>query len=427
MRRRFSGALTSLSRLDRKIARDFSSILALRAFERFSGLLVTVILFRSLEKEQLAQYGFVQTVVAVCAIFGIQEFQNTISQSVARGFPGTYRRCVPLALRWSTVGTLALLLLGVWYLVAGQKQLGFGFLMAAPVFPLIHAISQWKGVFQGEGNFRSFSAAEASNATARTLLILAALWLFPGSFLVPLLVFLAVPAMQNLRQTLVCFRRIPANAPVEDGAIAYGMRANQYSAVGVMVANLDRILIFTLLSPLLLAVYMVAEKFADLLHGMVQDLGAVLATRFSKIDRYSHRLDNVLKLASLAIGASVILFAVFALPSLTVLIFGDAYQDSVLYAQFLVASVAIGNIATLRFRFIRSKLDASSYRNVLFTASFGKMAASVVLIPWLGLAGAVTSVWLHRIVLAAITSHTIRTRYLKDAADRPGGPDASGP
>ena len=91
-----------------------------------------------------------------------------------------------------------------------------------------------------------------------------------------------------------------------------------------------------------------------------------------------------------------------------------------------MATIAVGNIATLRFRFIRSKLDAASYRNVLLTASFSKLAASAALIPWLGLAGAVTAVLLHRIVLAAITSYTIRTRYLKDAVDRPGGPDAPG-
>ncbi len=425
MKKRVAGVWHSVRRLDRTITRDFSSILGLRLVEKVSGFIVVAVLFRSLDKEQLAQYGFIQTVVAMCAIFGIQEFQNTISQSVARGFPGTYRRSVPLALRWSSIGALVLLFIGAWYLQAGQRQLGIGFVMAAPIFPLMHAISQWKGVFIGEGNFSSFSVAEASNAIVKTLLIMATLWLFPGSFLAPLLVFLAIPAMQNLRQTLLCFRRIPALAPTEDGAIAYGLRANQYSAVGIVVANLDRVLIFTFLSPALLAVYMAAEKFADLLQSMVQDLGAVLATKFSKIERYSHRLDDALKLASLAIAIFVILFAVFAVPPLTLLIFGSGYQESIRYAQFLVASVAVGNIATLRFRFIRSRLDAVSYRNVLLTASFGKLAASAALIPWLGLAGAVASVLLHRCILAAITAYTIRTRYLPGAADRPGGPDAT--
>lgn len=415
MKARVAAAWASVLRLDRSITRGFSSILGLRIVEKLAGFVVVALLFRLMDKEQLAHYGFIQTVVAMCAIFGIPEFQNTVNQSVARGFPGTYRAAVPLALRWSVLGSLILVGLSLWYLMAGRSDLGWGFLIGAALLPVLHALNAWKGVLLGEAKFSAFSVAEASNAIVRTALIVGALLLFPGSLLAPLTAFFIVPALQNLRQTLRCYRRIDPHLPPEDGAIAYGLRANLYSAVGIIVSNLDRVLIFTLLSPLLLAVYMAAEKFAELLQGAVQDLAAVLATKFSKIERYSHKLDDALKLASLAIGAFVLLFAWFAVPPLTVLIFGEAYRESIIYAQVLVATVAVGNIATLRFRFIRSKLDASSYRNVLLTGSFGKLVASCSLIPLFGLAGAVVSVLCHRMILAAITSHTIRRRYLLGA------------
>ncbi len=398
--------------MDGSVARGFSSILALRLVEKVSGLVVTMLLFRMLSKEQLAQYGFLQTVVAMCAIFGIQEFTNTVSQSVARGHDGTFRASVPLSLRWSLAGSLILLALGGWYTLDGQRMLAIGFFMVAPIFPVLHALHQWKGLFLGEGNFAAFSKAEASNALIRTVLLLCALQLFPGQLLAPVLVFFLVPAVQNLWQTRRAFARVPASAPVEGGAIAYGMRSNVYSAVGVSVSNLDRVLIFTLLSPPLLATYMAAEKFADLMQGMVQDLGAVMATKFSKIERYSHRLDDALQLAALVIATFVLLFAWLAVPPLTRLIFGAGYLDSIVYAQLLVASVAVGNIATLRFRFIRSKLDGSSYRNVLLLGSMAKLTASALLIPLFGLAGAVASVFVHRLAMALITSYIIRTRYL---------------
>jgi O-antigen/teichoic acid export membrane protein len=403
--------------LDSSIARGFSSILALRVVEKLSGFVVTVFLFRMLEKEQVAEYGFIQTVVAICAIFGIQEFQNTISQSVARGFPGTYRCAVPLALRWSLVGAAIVAGFGAWYFWFGRTSLGQGFLFAAALFPVFHALSQWKGVYLGEKNFTRFTMAEASNAIVKAVLIIAVLFAFPGSMLAPVLVFFAVPAAQNLRQTLMCHRRIPAHAAVEEGAIAYGLRANRYSAIGIAANNLDRILIFTLLSPPLLAIFMAAEKFAELLQSIVQDLGAVLAPKFSTIERYSRRLDDTLKLVSLAMGIVIILFAIFALPSLIVLVFGPDYRESVLYAQVLVGAVAVRNIATLRFRFIRSKLDATSYRNVLLISSVGRIAASTTLIPLFGLAGAVASVFFHRLALSAVIGHTIRTKYLHEAKD----------
>lgn len=417
MKERVKDAWTALLQSDRSIARGLSSILALRVVEKLAGFVVSVFLFRTLEKEQVAEYGYILTAVAICAVFGIQEFQNTISQSVARGHPGTYRTAVPRAFKWSLVGTAILVGLATWYFWFGRIQLGQGFLIAAALFPTFHALSQWKGVYLGEKDFTRFAMAEASNAILRAMLIVAAIYAFPGSMLAPLLVFFAVPAAQNIMRTLMCHRRIPEQASVEGGAIAYGLRANRYSAIGAVADQVDRILIFTLLSPPLLAIFMAAEKFAELLQSVVQDLGAVLAPKFSTIERYTRRLDDTLKLVSLAIGLFIILFAIFALPSLVVLVFGPGYLDSVVYAQVLVGAVAVRNIATLRFRFIRSRLDAASYRNVLIIGSVGKIAASATLIPLFGLGGAVASVFFHRLALATVIGHTIRTKYLNEAKD----------
>ena len=417
MKERLRKAWVLLQQQDRSITRGVASLLTLRLVEKLSGFVLMVYLFRMLEKEQVAEYGFIQTVMAICAIFGIQEFQNTISQSVARGFLGTYRQAVPLALKWSLIGTAIVAGVGTWYFWSGKTQLGLGFLIAASLFPAFHALSQWKGVYLGEGNFTRFGVAEASNAVVRALMIVAALFAFPGSILVPIILFFLVPAVQNLRQTLMCYRRIPKNSDVEEGAIAYGLRSNRYSAVGIAVNNIDRILIFTLLTPPFFAIYMAAEKFAELLQTVVQDLGAVLSPKFSTTELYSRRLDDKLKLVSLAIGIFAILFAIFALPELVVLFYGAGYHESVIYAQLLFGTVSVQNIATLRFRFIRSKLDASSYRNVLVVGSVGKIAASLTLIPLFGLGGAVASVIIHRFVLATVIGHTIHTKYLNEPRD----------
>lgn len=441
MKRKLGRAWKSLRGLDDAIVSGFSSILTLRVVEKLTGFVLVMALFRMLDKEQVAEYGYIQTVLAICAIFGIQEFQNTISQSVSRGFPGVYRQAVPVALRWSLAGVMLLAGFAAWYALAGQARLGWGFVIAAVLFPAFHALPHWKGVYLGEKNFSAFALAEAGNAVTKTLLILAVLWAYawsagevdwsvpatwmqavasPQAILPVIFIFLAVPSLQNLWQSLRCHRRIGAQAPTEAGAIAYGLRANWYSAIGIVSANLDRLLIFTLLSPPLLAIFMAAEKFADLLQNIVQDFGAVLAPKFAVIERYSHSLDNKLKLISLIMGVVIVLFAIFALPGLLVLIFGEAYRESVIYAQLLMGAVVFNNMATLRFRFIRSRLDAASFRNVLVFSSVSKIVASASLIPLFGLNGAIASVLLHRIFLSGIVGYTIRTRYLQADASEAG-------
>jgi O-antigen/teichoic acid export membrane protein len=97
-----------------------------------------------------------------------------------------------------------------------------------------------------------------------------------------------------------------------------------------------------------------------------------------------------------------------------ILVFGHSYQESIIYAQILMCAVAVRNIATLRFRFIRSQLDTVSYKSVLIYSSAGRIVASLILVPIFGLMGAVASVFAHRFVLSAIIAHSIKTRYLRD-------------
>jgi O-antigen/teichoic acid export membrane protein len=401
-------------RQDKAILHGFLAITVLRIIEKFSGLVLVVLLFRLLDKEQVAEYGYILTIVAVCAIFGIQEFQNTISQSVARGFPGTYRRAVPLAFSSSLLGTVVLAGFAGWFLWSGNLELGDGFVIAAAVFPFFQGLNQWKGVYLGEKDFTRFAKVEATNAITKAALIVAALFAFPGSIVAPVLVFFAIPAIQNIWQTRLCHGRIKASALDEHGAINYGFRANLYSAIGIVSNHLEKILIFALLSPAHLAIYMAAEKFAELLQSLVQDFAAVLGPRFSTIKKYTKQLDERLKLFSVAIGAVIAAFAIFVLPGLLVLIFGSAYQESVIYAQILVCGVAVRNVATLRFRFIRSQLDMVSYKSVLIYSSLGRIVASLILIPVFGLGGAVASVFAHRLALSVIVAHSIKTRYLRD-------------
>jgi len=411
---RLKALFSSFIGLEKSLVRGFPAMLALRSLEKLSGLVLSIFLFRLLDKNQVAEYGFIQTIVAVCAIFGIQEFQNTISQSVARGYSGTYRRAVPLAFSSSLLGAVALVGFAGWFLWSGQTQLGYGFLIAAAIFPFFQGLNQWKGVYLGEKEFTRFTKVEAGNAIARTALIIAALLAFPGSILVPILAFFAIPAIQNIRQTWLCRRRIAESAAEEDGAIRYGFRTNFYAAAGTISNHLDRVLIFSLLSPAHLAIYMAAEKFAELFQGAIQDLAAVLGPKFSTIRRYTKQLDDKLKLVSLIMGSGIVLFAIFLLPSLMILFFGQGYQESVIYAQILVCAAAVRNIATLRFRFIRSQLDSVSYKHVLIYSSAGRIAASLILVPLFGLAGAVASVFAHRLALSALIAHSIRTRYLRE-------------
>ena len=68
-------------------------------------------------------------------------------------------------------------------------------------------------------------------------------------------------------------------------------------------------------------------------------------------------------------------------------------------------------MATIKFRFIRSKIDATSFRDITVYTSLGRIVMSLVFIPWLGILGAVISVFLYRILYSLVVNAVIKKNY----------------
>jgi O-antigen/teichoic acid export membrane protein len=164
-----------------------------------------------------------------------------------------------------------------------------------------------------------------------------------------------------------------------------------------------------------LAVFVAAGRIPDLLSGTMQDVAAVLAPRLAKHGTYTKRLDRIFGLLSLLYGAVIVLFAFTAMPFVVTFLFGDNYADAIPYAQALTCSVAVGNLANLRFRFVRSRIDARGFRDITLVSSAVRLGAFLILVPPFGLVGAVIGTFLYRLALMGIVRIVIKRHYAVSA------------
>ena len=386
-------------------------ITALRVVQLAAGIGSTYVMAHLLSKDSFGQYHFIINWVGLLTLFAMKGLNESVMQSVARGFPGTFRHAVPVSLRWSLLGSIALAAIGLWYLFQDKTPMAAGFFASALIFPLTHGLTQWKAVRTGREYFIGLLRADGSVAIVMNLLMIVSMFLVPQSYFWPLVMLLLIPAVQNVILTMTALRRIDPQAPAEDGSIAYGVKTNFYSAFNIVAKHIDKLLLFFFLSPAALATFIAADRVADLLRNFVSDLAAVLAPRFARMDRYTANLDRVMTLFSIAYGAAIIVFAFTLMPWLLVFIFGDSYGDAVPYAQALLVAVAIGNSAALRFRFIRSQMDTEGFRNITVYTSVLRILTSLVFIPLWGIAGAVISTIIFRILTAAVVGFVLRKGY----------------
>jgi O-antigen/teichoic acid export membrane protein len=333
-------------------------------------------------------------------------------QAVARGYTGTYRSTVPIAFGCSFLGSAVLFGAGGWYSLQGQAQISQGLWVAAVLFPFAYGLAHWKSIATGNERFGQLLVHDGAASVITYSLVIASVQMYPGQYLYPILSMLLVPAIYNTALTVVKLRRIPVDAPVEARNIHYGIKTTLYSTLGAIGSNIDRVLLFWFLSPAALAVFVAAGRIPDLLSATMQDIAAVLAPRLARHKSYTKRLDRFFRALSLVYGVVIVIFAFTAMPFVVLFLFGSDYSDAIPYAQALMCSAAVGNLSSLRFRYIRSRVDARGFRDVTLVSSAVRLASFVLLVPLLGLVGAVISTFVYHAALMSIVRVVIKRHYV---------------
>lgn len=398
--------------------KGFLQLSGVRGTQIVLGLISTYFLAHSLSVDQYGEYQFALNVLGILSLFSLTEFSNTVMQSVARGYRGSFRKILPYTFFSSIGGSLILTLFSLWYGLKEENLLLMAsFITAALFFPFMYGLTIWRGFKIGEENFLSYTRLEIIGIVLTNALTLLSVYFFRGNYFAPFVGFIAIPALMNIFIILKILKRVPVGSAFEEGIIPHGVRSSLYASFPTASTYADKILLFFFLSPSAVALYVAADRMAELLRSAVQDAATALAPRFAKTTHYSDRLDKIFKLSSVVFGLALMVFAFTFLPFLIEAIYGEEYGKAVPYAQALVFSVAIGNLASLQFRYIRSKLDTNNFRNIMVVTSIFRILLSVILIPAMGISGAVLSSVLYRAVLSFTTNLVIRKDYRKITVD----------
>lgn len=397
-----------------KFGSDSFWVLALRLVKQALAVLVVAVLVRVISKEEFGRYQFVITIVAMCGAFVLPGMQRVIVQSVARGHEGTFLVATRAAFRFSFLGALVLAGLSGYFYWRGELYQSAALGIAALLFPYSQGLNQWQQLELGRRQYRSNSIRVSLGAVASSSAVMLVAIL--GVTSAPVLVgaTFVVLAIQNLIQQHLARRSVAKDAPVEEGAIAYGYRTSVWDAFNVIANYVDRILIFALGSPVALASYAVADRIPEVIKTNLQQLTLVLAPRFAARERYTRELDRKLMLFAAAGAAGVLLFAFLIIPWLLPLLYTGAYAESVIFCQIILFSIAISFFSIVKKSFVDAKLDANSFRTITLWMSVVRILSSAILVYTLGALGAAISTVVYRISGLMLTEYVIRTRYLTD-------------
>ncbi len=349
------------------------------------AFLLSIVLANVLPKETYGTYQYLLSLFSILSGFTLTGMGTAITRAVARNMEGTVRSALRTQMRWALLVSIAALCGALYYFLTDDIQIAGGLVLVSVCLPLIAGYGSYQAYLTGKKDFRGlFFTGTLINVCYYGAVILAAflfgdaLWLFATN----LIVSTVLTAFVYVRVT----RAIAADAPKDSEANAYGAHLSVMNGLVRISGQIDTVLIYTLLGPVIVAEYALAKLIPERVGSVFKAQIATVLPRFATRTPREIRatLLHKMLLMSLAVGAVTSLYIFFA-PLLFSLVYPQ-YESGVIYSQLLALTI-IGALAHLPVTALMSQADERKLYAYNITFSLFQTAAQVLGILFYGLWG----------------------------------------
>ncbi len=297
-----------------------------------------------LPKDIYGNYQYLLSLAAIVAAFTMTGMNTAVTRSVARGYEGTFLASFRIQLLWAIGPMLGSWAIGAYYIFAGNSTLGWGMLLVGIFIPFNSTFNTFGAYLNAKKDFkRSFFYYVIVNAPYYTAVALVAISIRTAfALLAANLISQALGYYIAHRRTVAVYK---PHGPVDPEATRYATHLSFINFLGVVMGQLDNILVFHYLGAAELALY----SFATAMPSRIGILKNIANAAFPKFAEKSFVADNasIGRKVALGVFGMLIVALVYALlaPYLFALFF-PKYIDAVPYSQ------AFGFIIALAFNTI---------------------------------------------------------------------------
>lgn len=319
------------------------------------GLLLSVAFARLVSKELFGQWNYILSMFGLFTIFCLPGINEAIIRAVARGYDKTLVIGTKEKFKWSILGSLALLALGIYYFLDGSEVLGKCFIISSFVFPFYKNLGTYISFLTGKKSFNQVAKYRIITETLSILATLMALY-FTGNLIIIVIVSLVAHSLLHGYFFRLTSKKI-VNESHDVQAISFGKHLTLLNTFQMIsAADSIKIIVGIMLSFSELAIYSVARGFQEIIlsfMGFTATLSYPKLSEMNQEEAYAavkKRLPHLIVITIITCGILIALC-----PYVIPLFYTEKYVDSVLYAQILLGALIFG-------------IPAAIYNRALFPA-----------------------------------------------------------
>ena len=298
-----------------------------------------------LSKEAYGTYQYMLSLASIVGTFTLTGMNTAVTQAIARGYEGSFKRAMQLQYRWNIVPMLGSWLFALWYFLHGNTTLGVGLFLIGIGTPLISTLNTYTAVANGKRDFKlGFWFNFISNIPYYgSLITVAFFYNAPLPLLTANLVSQVLATYAMYRATLHIFK---LNDAIDPETNAYGKHLSLMGVLGGIINQLDSVFVFHYLGAADLAIYSFATAIPERLSGFFKFIPMAAMPKFAvktdeEIRSSIFQKTGIGLLAGAVIAALYIIFA-----PLFFSLFFPTYMAAVPYSQVyaIVIITSIGGV-----------------------------------------------------------------------------------
>lgn len=379
-----------------------------QAVSVLASVVLTIAFANLLPKEIYGTYRYIISLFGIMSIATLPNMNIAVTSSVSKGYEGSIDTILATRIRWGTMGSLASVLIAIYYMSVGSAEIAIGLCIVALFLPFSDSLTISGAFLKGKKLFREQAGFTVLTRTVSASALLVALFFTNNLFIILLAYFVPYLIMRGSVYIYVR-RRFISNTNEDAGVITYGKHLSAIQVMNTVINYLDNILIFHLLGPISLAGYTIALAPVNKLLQVVSIMPDLALPKFANRSYAEVRQSLIRKILRVEIIMVVgVMLYIFFAPFLF-RTFLPQYIDSIFYSQLL--SVVL---LAAPFGLIYTLFQAHALKKKLYQYNISirvvQTILTILLVSFYGIIGAVIGR-----ILFQIWSTTILLFLLKKA------------
>lgn len=378
-----------------------SWLFAHQAFATLASFAVAVAFGHLASQDTYGNYKYALSVASLLGVLSLTGLSTAVMQAAARGKEGVLSQGFDLSLRWSVGVFVVGLCAALYYYVQDNKFAAAALAISSVLGPLINSFSLYDAFQIGLRKFRLNAIYGTILVGGQSIALLSGLLLGVTRAIHLVVLYFGITLIITSTLFILVRRRIK-NQEREPELFKFGSHVSLMNVVSAIADRFDSVIVFTLLGPVQLAIYMYALAMPEQIKNILKIIGPLSMPKFANRSMDEIHLNiwrRILQLS--AILLAVLLAYIFAAPYIFKYLF-PIYTEAVWYSQIYALSIVCGAFIYP----IMAVLQSHKRTRALYISSNVPAIVLIILLPTLtyqyGLMGAIMSQIFYRIINASV-------------------------